>query len=80
MGIKWLRFSNIGKVNVDVFAPGVKIMQRPREHLYKYLQGTSMASPNVAGVAAVHVLITQTLSASQINILMDSGVNLYSVV
>ncbi len=47
------RFSNIGKVNVDVFAPGVKIYATTPENTYKYLQGTSMASPNVAGVAAM---------------------------
>jgi subtilisin family serine protease len=60
MGIKWLRFSNIGKVNVDVFTPGVKSCNDSREH-YKYLQGTSMASPNVAGVAAYNTFLLPKL-------------------
>ena len=38
---------------MDVFAPGVKIYATTPNNTYKYLQGTSMASPNVAGVAAL---------------------------
>jgi cell wall-associated protease len=69
------RFSNIGKVNVDVFAPGVKIYATTPENTYKYLQGTSMAAPNAAGVAAIIRSYYPKLSASQVkHILMDSGV------
>lgn len=69
------RFSNIGKVNVDVFAPGVKIYATTPKDSYKYLQGTSMAAPNVAGVAALIRSYYPKLSASQVkHILMDSGV------
>ncbi|SEF56943.1 S8 family peptidase [Flavobacterium urumqiense] len=69
------RFSNIGKVNVDVFAPGVKIYATTPNDTYKYLQGTSMASPNVAGVAALIRSYYPKLSAQQVkHILMDSGV------
>jgi cell wall-associated protease len=69
------RFSNIGKVNVDVFAPGVKIYATTPNDTFKYLQGTSMASPNVAGVAAIIRSYYPTLTASQVkHILMDSGV------
>ena len=69
------RFSNYGKINVDVFAPGVKIYATTPNNTYKYLQGTSMASPNVAGVAALIRSYYPTLSASQVkHILMDSGV------
>jgi subtilisin family serine protease len=35
------------------FAPGVQIYATTPNNTYKYLQGTSMASPNVAGVAAL---------------------------
>jgi cell wall-associated protease len=71
------RFSNIGKVNVDVFAPGVQIYATTPENTYKYLQGTSMASPNVAGVAAIIRSYYPDLSASQVkHILMDSGVSI----
>jgi cell wall-associated protease len=69
------RFSNFGKTNVDVFAPGVKIYATTPNDTYKYLQGTSMASPNVAGVAAIIRSYYPKLSAQQVkHILMDSGV------
>lgn len=67
-------FSNIGKINVDVFAPGVKIYATTPNNTYKFLQGTSMASPNVAGVAALIRSYYPKLSAKQVkHILMDSG-------
>ena len=68
-------FSNFGKINVDVFAPGVKIYATTPNNTYKLLQGTSMASPNVAGVAALIRSYYPKLSAKQVkHILMDSGV------
>jgi len=68
-------FSNYGTTTVDVFSPGVKIWSTIQLSQYKYLQGTSMASPNVAGVAAVIRSYFPKLSASQVkHILMDSGV------
>jgi subtilisin family serine protease len=67
-------FSNYGKLNVDVFAPGVKIYASTPNNEYQFLQGTSMASPNVAGVAALIRSYYPTLSAKQVkHILMDSG-------
>lgn len=69
------RFSNIGKINVDVFAPGVKIYATTPNNTYQYLQGTSMAAPNVAGVAALIRSYYPKLSAKQVKqILMESGV------
>ncbi|OCB77261.1 S8 family peptidase [Flavobacterium crassostreae] len=69
------RFSNIGKINVDVYAPGVKVYATTPNNTYKYLQGTSMASPNAAGVAALIRSYYPSLTASQVkHILMDSGV------
>lgn len=74
-------FSNYGTKNVDVFAPGVKIFATTPKNTYKYLQGTSMASPNVAGVAALIRSYYPKLSASQVkHILMDSGVSISSTV
>jgi subtilisin family serine protease len=67
-------FSNYGKVNVDVFAPGVKIYSSTPKNTYEYLGGTSMASPNTAGVAALIRAYYPNLSASQVkHIIMDSG-------
>ncbi|MFK5982454.1 MAG: S8 family serine peptidase, partial [Flavobacteriaceae bacterium] len=69
-------FSNYGTTSVDVFSPGVKIWSTIQLNEYKYLQGTSMASPNVAGVAAVIRSYFPKLSAGQVKqVLMDSGLS-----
>ncbi len=68
------KFSNFGQKNVDVFAPGVKIYATIPGNKYKYLQGTSMASPNAAGVAALIRSYYPNLKAGQVKqILMQSG-------
>ncbi len=68
-------FSNYGKTNVDVFSPGTRIYATTPENNYAFLQGTSMAAPNVAGVAALIRSYYPKLSAAQVKkILMDSGV------
>lgn len=67
-------FSNYGKKNVDVFAPGVKIHSTTPENEYKKFSGTSMAAPSTAGVAALIRSYYPKLSASQVkHILMNSG-------
>lgn len=45
-------FSNYGAKSVDVFAPGAEIYNTLPDNKYRELQGTSMASPMVAGAAA----------------------------
>ncbi len=67
-------FSNYGKKDVDVFAPGVKIYATvPGGNTYQNLQGTSMASPVVAGLAAFIMSYYPTLTAIQVkNIIMQS--------
>jgi subtilisin family serine protease len=67
-------FSNYGKNDVDVYAPGVRIYATIPENKYKFEQGTSMASPNAAGVAALIRAYYPGLTAPQVKrILMDSG-------
>ena len=67
-------FSNYGKSNVDVFAPGVKIWSTTPLNTYEYLQGTSMAAPAVAGVAATIRSYYPKLSAAQVKqVIMNSG-------
>lgn len=67
-------FSNFGTDNVDIFAPGVKIYATIPDSKFKYEQGTSMASPNVAGVAALIRSYYPNLKAAQVKqIIMQSG-------
>lgn len=67
-------FTNYGKHNVDVFAPGVKIYSTTPQNEYGFKNGTSMASPAVAGVAALIRSYYPKLSAKQVkHILMNSG-------
>ncbi len=70
-------FSNYGKVKVDVFAPGMRIYATTPNDTYRFLQGTSMASPNAAGVAALIRAYYPKLTAVQVkHIIMDSGLAL----
>ena len=67
-------FSNYGKNDVDVYAPGVRIYATIPGNKYKFEQGTSMASPNAAGVAALIRAYYPNLTAPQVkHILMESG-------
>jgi len=74
-------FSNYGKINVDVFAPGVKVYATVPHNKYEQMSGTSMASPNVAGVAALIRSYYPKLKAAQVKqILMTSGLPIKSMV
>ncbi|MBS1639771.1 MAG: S8 family peptidase [Bacteroidetes bacterium] len=68
-------FSNYGKQTVDVFAPGVKIYSTlPGGNQYGNLQGTSMASPVVAGIAALIRSYYPTLTAVQVKACIENSV------
>lgn len=70
-------FSNYGKINVDIFAPGGEIYSTYPENTYKSIGGTSMASPAVAGIAALIRSYYPKLTAPQVKkIIMDSGLAL----
>lgn len=65
-------FSNYGKDQVDVFAPGVQIYSTiPGGNTYGNAQGTSMASPVVAGVAALIFEYYPGLNAEQVKELIE---------
>jgi subtilisin family serine protease len=59
-------FSNYGKKSVDLFSPGVEIYSTTPNNTYEDLQGTSMASPAAAGVAAVIMEYFPDLTALQV--------------
>lgn len=59
-------FSNYSKVYVDVFAPGVRVNSTTPGNGYMNFNGTSMATPVVAGLAALIMEYYPKLSASQI--------------
>ncbi|WP_276389006.1 S8 family peptidase [Eudoraea chungangensis] len=69
-------YSNYGKIKVDVFAPGSDIYSTMPNNKYKFNSGTSMASPMVAGLAALIRSYYPKLSASDVKqILMQSGLS-----
>lgn len=73
-------FSNYGKKSVDLFAPGVKIYSTVPFSSYDSYNGTSMATPVVAGVAAILMSYFPDLSAQQVKkILMKSVTKLNSM-
>ena len=68
---------DFGKINVDVMAPGGKIYSTLPGNQYKAESGTSMASPAVAGVAALIRSYYPKLTAAQVKqVLMNSGLAL----
>jgi subtilisin family serine protease len=68
-------FSNYGKQNVDLFAPGVKIYSTlPGGNVYGNQDGTSMASPIVTGVAAILRTYYPSLSAQQVKTILEKTV------
>ncbi|MEO8822965.1 MAG: S8 family peptidase [Ginsengibacter sp.] len=67
-------FSNYGKKSVDVFAPGVNIYSTLPDGKFGNFSGTSMATPVVAGVAALVLEYYPDLSAQQIKYVITNSV------
>jgi cell wall-associated protease len=70
-------FSNYGKEEVDLFAPGKEVYSTMPDNAYKMQSGTSMASPVAVGVAALVWAYHPELTAIELKqLLMDSCTNL----
>lgn len=67
-------FSNYGKKNVDLFAPGHQLNSTVPDSKYAVFSGTSMASPAAAGVAAIIRSYYPELSAKQVREVMVKSV------
>lgn len=67
-------FSNYGRAQVDLFAPGVDILSTVPGGGLKRESGTSMAAPVVSGVAALLMAYFPELSAMQVRDIMLESV------
>ncbi|MGZ3874712.1 MAG: S8 family serine peptidase, partial [Mucilaginibacter sp.] len=67
-------FTNYGKNNVDVFAPGVKVTSVDMDAEFNTADGTSFSSPIVSGIAALIFEYYPELSAKQVkHAIMESA-------
>jgi cell wall-associated protease len=67
-------FSNYGKKEVDIFAPGTRIYSTlPGGNKYGNLDGTSMAAPVVTGVAALLLEYFPTLTPEQVKYCIEKS-------
>lgn len=71
-------FSNYGKKNLDIFAPGVQIYSAKPNDTYEFADGTSMAAPVVSGVAALIKSYFPEISAVQLRELLVESSNKYA--
>ncbi len=70
-------FSNYSKTVVDIFAPGVKINSTIPNGKYKRIDGTSMAAPEVSGIAAVLKSYFPGITANQLKEAIVSSARQY---
>ncbi len=67
-------FSSFGATSVDLGAPGVDTLSTVLGQGYDFFSGTSMATPHVAGAAALVLSSNQTLLVDELkDILMTTG-------
>ena len=70
------RFSNYGPATVDVGAPGVNIYSTSLDTGYRYMHGTSVATPHVAGLAALIWGVKSGITHMKIKDIILNGVDI----
>ena len=68
-------FSNIGLDSVDLAAPGASILSTSNDGNYASMDGTSMATPHVSGVAALVKAANSSLTSHEIKMILLSTVD-----
>ena len=68
-------FSCYGKTSVDLFAPGVRILSTIPDNKYASFQGTSMATPHVAGAYALILAANPQWKSPQVKVALMEGVD-----
>jgi subtilisin family serine protease len=71
-------WANYGLTSVDVAAPGFEIFSTKAGDSYQFISGSSMATPHVAGLAALIWAHDSTLAYSQVKDLILNGVDVKS--
>ena len=67
-------FSNFGKEFVHVFAPGSSILSCLPNNRYASWSGTSMACPQVTGLAALIMTMRDAMSAQELRQVIEENV------
>jgi subtilisin family serine protease len=70
-------FSNYGPKSVDLFAPGSQIYSTTPDGTYSVYSGTSMATPEVAGIAALVLSQKPSLTAVELKRILTSTVTTF---
>merc|ERR1712038_1502703 len=71
-------FSNYGKDYVHVLAPGTDILSSIPNGKYRKMSGTSMAAPQVSGLAALVMTMRDNMSAHEVRQLIEANVRVKS--
>lgn len=67
-------FSNYGATSVDISAPGVSVLSTIPGNQYAYYNGTSMATPHVAGaIALIHAYRPSYVYSQAIDSVLSTG-------